>query len=172
MLLGGARSGKSDLALRWAEIHDGPVTFVATATAGDRDMANRIERHQSERPDTWGLIEEPRFDAAMANDLASDHLVVVDCLTMLVTALMLEGGDSAQITDHIVALAESLASRTAPTIVVSNEVGMGVVPATELGRTFRDDLGRANRTMTDHASTAALLVAGQLLPLSRPEDWQ
>jgi len=165
VLLGGARSGKSDLAVKLGEAWTGEVVFVATATAGDDDMAERIERHQAERPASWTLIEHPQFGAADAAALPEDALVIVDCVTLLVSNLLFGDHDERAVVAHVDSLASMLAKRTAPTIVISNEVGLGIHPETELGRTYRDLLGRANRALADHAETALFVAAGKVLPL-------
>ena len=171
VLLGGARSGKSDLAVKLAETWEqesGPsVVFVATAEALDQDMTDRINRHQDDRPDRWQTIEQPRFGASDVDAIADADLLVLDCLTLLVSNLLLA---EQPIDPHVSALAERLAARSGPSIVVSNEVGMGVHPETELGRIYRDELGYGNRMMAERAETALLVVAGRALALE-PVDW-
>lgn len=162
LLLGGARSGKSDLAVRLGTEHAGPVTFVATAEPLDDDMAARIDRHRADRPPTWPTVERPRFDAADCAALDGQDLLIVDCLTLLVSNLLLA---EAPVEPHVSALADALAARPGPTIVVSNEVGMGVHPETPLGRAYRDELGLANRQVAERATTSVLIVAGRALPL-------
>ncbi len=180
LLIGGARSGKSDLAVRLGRAWPGQVTFVATATAGDADMQRRIDNHQAERPASWALVESPQFSADDARSLPPDDLVIVDCITLLVSNLTFGGQDGtahgpteqgaavhgeADIDHHVAMLGEALASRSTPTIVISNEVGLGIHPATELGRTYRDTLGRANRLLATTAETSLFVVAGRVLPL-------
>jgi adenosyl cobinamide kinase/adenosyl cobinamide phosphate guanylyltransferase len=161
-LLGGARSGKSSLALELAERAGGPVTFIATATAGDEEMAARIAAHRVERPGTWTTVEEPlRLHEALE---AAEGTVVVDCLSLWV-ANLLEAGVTA-IEEQSVAAAAVAARRR--TIAVSNEVGLGVVPATPLGRRYRDVLGRVNAAWADAAEVTLLVVAGRALPLASP----
>lgn len=162
LLIGGARSGKSDLAVQLGEAWPGEVVFVATATAGDDDMAARIDRHQAERPASWQLIESPMFGAADVIGLPESTLVIVDCITLLVSNLLFAEKDVAE---HIDALGTALAERSAPTLVISNEVGLGIHPETQLGRIYRDLLGRANRLLADHSETAMFIVAGKALPL-------
>jgi len=170
LLLGGARSGKSTLALRRAEALGLPVVFVATAEARDAEMTDRIARHQAERPDTWSTLEVPcDLDEALKH-VSAEAAVIVDCLTLWVANLM-ERGD-----DDINALADSVArraaQRSAPVVVVSNEVGMGIVPDHPLGRAYRDRLGRVNAIWAGHAQEALLVVAGRTLTLqpTRPDD--
>jgi adenosylcobyric acid synthase len=158
-LLGGARSGKSALALSLAG--DGPVTFVATGTAGDDEMAERIERHRAERPAGWVTVEEP---VALRDAVAAAQgTVVVDCLSLWVANLLEAGWADAEVEAEAVAAAQVAAGRR--TIAVSNEVGLGVVPATPLGRRYRDVLGRVNASWAAAAEDAYFVVAGRALRL-------
>lgn len=174
LLIGGARSGKSDLAVEIGSRHDGPVTFIATAQRFDDDMSRRIERHQSERPD-WPTIEAPvelrraLTDITDAVDRADDtHLVIIDCLTLWVSNMMLEEWTEHAIDDYASATAAVAAARRGPTVVVTNEVGLGIHPANELGRQYRDLLGRVNRTWAEVAHKTLFLVAGRAVPLRDP----
>jgi adenosylcobinamide kinase/adenosylcobinamide-phosphate guanylyltransferase len=169
LLLGGARSGKSALALRLAERQGAPVVFVATAEAGDDDMAGRIERHRAERPTTWQTCEEPLHLTQTLESIPSESCVIVDCLTLW-TANALErlGVDGAQ--EQARSAAAVAAQRSGLTVVVSNEVGLGVVPTNELGRSYRDLLGCVNTVWAEAADRVFLLVAGQTLELAAPES--
>jgi adenosylcobinamide kinase/adenosylcobinamide-phosphate guanylyltransferase len=165
VLLGGARSGKSTLALHRGLSYDGPVCFIATATAGDEEMAVRIARHRTERPQRWETIEEPlHLDAALART-REDALVIVDCLTLWVSNLLAAGAAEEEIDEHAAHAARRAAARAAPVVAVSNEVGMGIVPADPLPRRFRDAHGRVNATWVAHASQASLVIAGAVLRL-------
>jgi adenosyl cobinamide kinase/adenosyl cobinamide phosphate guanylyltransferase len=169
VLLGGARSGKSRLALRRGLAHDGPVCFVATATAGDEEMAARIARHRAERPGTWETMEEPlELDAAIAR-AGEDALVIVDCLTLWVSNQLAGGASDEDVAEHALRAASRVAARRAPVIAVTNELGMGIVPADRLTRRFRDIHGRVNAAWVAHADEACLVVAGALLPLTRAD---
>ncbi len=173
VLIGGARSGKSDLAVELGKAFDGNVVFAATAEPLDDDMSSRIERHQQDRPESWGLIEAPLLDAGTIAEVESTSLLVIDCITLLVTNLMMADKTDSQIEHHIAILSHALTSRTAPTIVISNEVGLGVHPNTELGRRFRDILGRANKHIARHAETTLFVAAGRATPLRAVEiEWQ
>lgn len=163
LLLGGARSGKSALAVEIARGWRSPVTFVATATAADADMAERIARHRAERPPAWRCLEEP-LDLAGALQGCGDAGVVVDCLTVWV-ANLLERRSPEQAVGEARRAATLAAARAAPTVAVSNEVGLGVHPATGSGRRFRDALGRVNAIWADVADEALFLVAGRALEL-------
>ena len=163
LLIGGARAGKSALALRRAREQGGPVVFVATAEARDADMAERIARHRAERDPVWATVEAPVDLAGALAAAPAEACVVVDCLTLWV-ANLLERED-AEI-ERLAAEAAGLAAgRAGPTIAVSNEVGMGVVPASAMGRRYRDLLGRVNAVWAERAAAAALVVAGRPLRL-------
>ena len=165
LLLGGARSGKSTLAVQMAVRQQLPVVFVATAEAFDDDMATRIRRHREERPAHWTTIECPVALAEAVDAVPADSFVVVDCLTVWMANLMVHGADR---TDAAAALLAALARRTAPTVVVSNEVGMGIVPEHQMSREYRDDLGRLNQQVAALAHTTLLMVAGRATRLDDP----
>lgn len=165
VLLGGARAGKSALALELARDQGAPVVYVATAEAGDEEMAARIAQHRAERPESWRTVEEP---IALRSALASverDACVVVDCLTLWVANLLARGD---VVLPEAEAVAELAAERLAPTIVVSNEVGLGIVPASAVAREYRDLLGAVNAAFVRRAADAAFVVAGRAIPL-QPE---
>jgi adenosylcobinamide kinase / adenosylcobinamide-phosphate guanylyltransferase len=168
-LLGGARSGKSSLALRLAGAQPAPVVFVATAEARDEEMTARIEQHRAERPAQWQTVEEPLAlgDAIAAADPAA--CVVVDCLSIWVSNL-LERMTPEEIETGAAAAARLAAGRPGRTIVVSNEAGLGLVPLTPLGRTWRDVNGRVNAIWADAADRAYFVVAGRALPLADATD--
>lgn len=171
VLLGGARAGKSSAAVALASKWDGDVVFVATAQARDAEMATRIAHHRADRPATWTTIEEP---LELADALASlqDELAIVDCLTLWVANLTERGHDPGRVRSRASEVASLAAARRAPVLVVTNEVGLGIVPATVAGRSFRDLLGSVNREFVTRAERAALVVAGRLLPLEHAElEW-
>ena len=152
---GGARSGKSSFALEKAiELGGDDVTFVATAERSDDEMVERIARHQLERPTMWRTIEAPR--EVHLTDLKS-RVVLLDCLSLFVSNLLLDGLEEETILERV---RLSLESRAQTLIVVSNEVGMGLVPEYLLGRQFRDVLGRANQLVARASTQAFFLVAG------------
>jgi len=167
VLTGGARSGKSSLAVRSARADGRAVTVVATAEAGDDEMAARIAAHRRDRPDDWTVVEAPVavVDALGAAD--PGHVVIVDCLALWVTN-QLDRRDDA-ILAAADTLADTAARRPAPTIVVTNEVGDGVVPASASGRRFRDLLGAVNQRVVDRADEALLCVAGRTTSLHRTD---
>jgi adenosyl cobinamide kinase/adenosyl cobinamide phosphate guanylyltransferase len=166
-LVGGARSGKSSLAVRLAAEWEGPVVFVATAEAReDAELAARIARHRLERPPAWTTVEEPLDLAGGLAGAPDDAFVVVDCLTLW-AANAVEAGWSDENVERVAAeTAAAAAARPSPAVVVSNEVGMGLVPATPLGRSFRDLLGRVNAVYAERADRACLVVAGRTLELT------
>ena len=165
LVLGGARSGKSDLAARLALDSGLPVTFIATATAGDGEMAERIERHRAARPTDWNTVEAPLELASAVAAVPPGQFVVLDCLTLWVSNL-LEAGTRVE---DCFRRAEDLSCAFTELrgVVVSNEVGLGIVPATELGRAYRDVLGAVNTRFAEHAERALLLVAGRTVELGR-----
>ena len=166
VLLGGARSGKSSLAVEIASGTRKPVTFIATAEPRDEEMAERIAQHRAERPEDWRTVEEPHGveDALRAAD--PKHVVIVDCLSLWVANLLEQGEKVATVFDRAATAAALAAARRELTIAVSNEVGLGVVPATPLGRSYRDLLGSVNRVWVAQSASAALVVAGRALLLS------
>jgi adenosylcobinamide kinase / adenosylcobinamide-phosphate guanylyltransferase len=163
VLLGGARAGKSALAVELAADWDGAVAYIATAQAGDEEMARRIEQHRAERPRQWTTIEEPLALRAALAGLDARTLAVVDCLTLWVANLTAQGNSVLEEAEAVATLA---AERAAPVIVITNEVGLGVVPPTVLGREYRDVLGAVNAAFVRRATDAAFVVAGRALPLS------
>jgi adenosyl cobinamide kinase/adenosyl cobinamide phosphate guanylyltransferase len=163
LLLGGARSGKSTLAVRMARSWPEEVTFVATAVPGDEQMAARIARHREERPPSWRCIEEP-LDLSGALERCGERGAIVDCLTLWVANLMERETASAALAEAE-RVATVASERAAPTVVVSNEVGLGVHPSSARGREFRDLLGRVNLAWAAVAAEALLLVAGRAVEL-------
>jgi adenosylcobinamide kinase / adenosylcobinamide-phosphate guanylyltransferase len=160
LVLGGARSGKSRFALGVHSAH-ARVTFVATAIAGDEDMLERIERHRAERPAHWRTVEEPcELVARVREASAGGEAVLVDCLTVWVANLMLRGDPDEHVLKQADELAALLALRPADVTLVSNEVGLGVHPATEDGRHFRDLLGVVNQRVAAAVERVVLMVAG------------
>jgi adenosylcobinamide kinase/adenosylcobinamide-phosphate guanylyltransferase len=164
-LLGGARSGKSALAVELACAAGGAVTVIATAEAGDEEMAQRIRVHREERPEEWHTVEEPiALEAALA-EAAVGSVVVVDCLSLWVANVLEQGATDPEVEARSRTAAAVAQAREPATIVVSNEVGLGVVPPSELGRRYRDVLGRVNAQWAAAADEAAFVVAGRLLRL-------
>lgn len=167
LLLGGARSGKSALAERLASGWSGNVTVLATAEGFDEDLRARIARHRADRPLHWSTVEEPIAISAAAAE--ADGFLVVDCITVWLGNAMHRGLSEERIHQEIVDLVGVLTTRQNPSIVVSNEVGLGVHPETELGRSYRDLLGRVNVRLAASARDSYLLVAARLLRLESIE---
>ena len=169
LLLGGARSGKSAIAVAVAARRGGPVCFVATAEALDGEMAERIALHRAERPTTWRTLEEPLELVGALERVTADELAVVDCATLWVANCLGAGRTDGEVEAEARHFARLAATRTAEVVVVTNEVGSGLVPADPLSRLFRDLLGRVNHVLAAAATEAHLVVAGRLLELSPPE---
>jgi adenosyl cobinamide kinase/adenosyl cobinamide phosphate guanylyltransferase len=166
VLVGGARSGKSAQALRLAGSAES-VVFIATAEAGDEEMAARIEAHRADRPLTWTTVEEPVDVRSALQAVPEDAFVILDCLSLWVSNLIDRGWEDEAIEAEGARAAQVAAERPAPTVVVTNEVGLGIVPATPLGRRYRDVLGRVNAAFAGVADEARLVVAGRTLRLER-----
>ena len=169
LVLGGVRSGKSRYALQLAESAQ-RVTFLATAERReDEEMQRKIDRHRAERPQHWTTIEEPLNLAAAIESVNGCDLLLIDCLTLF-AGKMLEvfGDDSAAISECIGTLCAALKAPPCSIVLVSNEVGSGVVPAFEMGRRYRDLLGEINQRVAAIANHVVLLVAGLPLTLKSP----
>jgi adenosylcobinamide kinase / adenosylcobinamide-phosphate guanylyltransferase len=165
LVLGGARSGKSTYAQSLAESAAPERVYLATAQAGDAEMAARIARHQADRGQGWTTDEEPLALAkALAAAARPGRAVLVDCLTLWLSNLMFTGH---AIEAEIARLAEAISALEGPAVLVSNEVGLGLVPDTKLGREFRDWQGRANQEI-GKASDAVVFVAARLPTLLKP----
>ena len=157
LVLGGARSGKSRHAQTLAMATPPPWVYVATAEALDDEMQERIAKHRSSRCDGWTTIEEPIELARAVVQVPADAALVVDCITLWLSNLMLGAHDIDAAVAQFVA---SLDGRRAPTIVVSGDVGGGVVPGTGLGRVFRDQAGLINQRLAACAQHVLFMVAG------------
>ena len=160
LVLGGARSGKSRHAEGLITALPPPWTYVATAEAGDEEMAARIKSHRERRGAQWRTIEAPR-ELAKALSACGDRPVLVDCLTLWLSNLMLA---EANVEEETAQLEETLAATKGPLVLVANEVGSGIVPSYPLGRRFRDMQGILNQRMAARAERVILMVAG--LPLA------
>jgi adenosylcobinamide kinase / adenosylcobinamide-phosphate guanylyltransferase len=169
LVLGGARSGKSAYAQRLAESHGPQRLYLATGTAGDEEMAERIARHKADRGRGWTTLEEPlEIATALAAQARAGRVVVVDCLTLWLSNLMLAGRDPGP---AVAALADAIVQLAGPAILVSNEVGMGIVPDNRIGREFRDWQGRTNREIGAACDAVIFVAAGlplQLKPAPAP----
>lgn len=178
LILGGARSGKSSYAQHLGMERGGEIVFIATAQPGDAEMAARIATHKEQRPEEWITLECPTGVAETwkAKGLVPE-LAILDCLTFLVTNLLLEAAPDldhpdesrarAVVTAEIEALLQLIQESDCDWILVSNEVGMGLVPPYPLGRLFRDLLGWANQRLAEQADQVFYLVAGIPVPIHR-----
>jgi|TARA_B110000438_G_scaffold25548_1_gene23969 adenosyl cobinamide kinase/adenosyl cobinamide phosphate guanylyltransferase len=168
-LTGGARSGKSRLAQEIASGSESPVSFLATAEALDEDMAKRIAQHQNERPVDWLTKEAPIEINNELLNIDKNHVVIIDCLTLWVSNLLSAEFSSDEILRKSSEVITTIVNRNAATIVVSNEVGLGIVPGNELSRAYRDVLGSVNQFFASNSNQSFLIVAGLFLPLQNPE---
>ena len=161
LILGGARSGKSRYAQKLAEASGKMPVLIATAAAGDDEMAERIEKHRAERAAHWRVVEEEiDLAGALAREASADRVLVVDCLTLWLSNIM---GAAKEVDAAVSGLLASLARLDGPVIFVTNEVGLGIVPNSKLGRAFRDAQGRLNQSLADACDTVVFVAAG--LPL-------
>jgi adenosylcobinamide kinase/adenosylcobinamide-phosphate guanylyltransferase len=158
LILGGARSGKSALAERLAGDSGLAVVYLASATAGDEEMAGRIAHHRERRPAGWGLVEEPRHLAAALRDAAApDRCLLVDCLTLWLNNVIADGVLYQQ---ERAALLDTLPGLPGRVILVSNEVGMGIVPMGELTRRYCDEAGRLHQELAQLCDRVIFVAAG------------
>lgn len=162
LVLGGTRSGKSRHAEEVAHRLGGErVTYLATARTGERGLDARIAAHRLRRPSGWSTVEVGPDLAAAVAAAPTGHVLLVDSLTLWVGTLLESDGDTAQ---RWVAAARAIGERDAPVVLVSDEVGLGLVPASEVGRRFRDELGTLNQAAAAFADEVVLVVAG--IPLT------
>lgn len=183
LVTGGVRSGKSRFALELAKTH-GKTTFVATLQPADEEMEERVKRHQADRPQDWPVIEAPvNLKKGIQDAAAQADTVLVDCLGVWTSNRLLALGDDRapgwidRVAELETALTNEIAdaisiAREAKTtlIMVTNEVGFGVVPAYPLGRAFRDLLGRVNQTAAAHADRVVLTVCGLTIELKNNQE--
>ena len=167
LILGGARAGKSTFALRLAAERGDNICFIATAEALDEEMRLRVAAHRAERPTHWQTIEEPKQLGDAIKRSNESEIVIVDCLTFFVSNWLMSNPNQQQAEQDVLRVFEDFLSivslQNQTVICVSNEVGLGVVPDNELGRSFRDALGRVNQMAAAASNRVYLLVAG--LPL-------
>jgi adenosylcobinamide kinase/adenosylcobinamide-phosphate guanylyltransferase len=172
LLLGGARSGKSHYAQEYTRNNAEKVLFVATATAGDEDMKRRIGKHKKDRPASWNTLEAiEQIGKEIESTIFNEDMVIVDCITMLVNNIFSrynenqfesldEGALENQVIVEINGLIECIKKLEVSFVIVSNEVGLGLVPENRMGRLYRDFLGRANQMLAQNADEVYLMVAG------------
>jgi adenosylcobinamide kinase/adenosylcobinamide-phosphate guanylyltransferase len=172
LLTGGARSGKSRLAQALALKSGGRVLFVATAEAGDDEMARRIKAHRESRPKDWTTIEvTTHIGKNITNNLGGARTVIIDCVTLLVSNVFGQFGEDPDadevekaVTAEIKGLCDCLNSSDADFIIVTNEVGLGIIPGDRVSRLYRDLLGKANQILAERVNEVYLMVSG--IPLA------
>ncbi len=177
LILGGARSGKSHYAQELALKSPQPVLFVATAEAGDEEMRQRIEEHRKARPATWSTLESTTHIGRQIRQKAGKaQTVIVDCITLLINNIFLKHSNSAgelidvpliekEVMAEVGELLDCMKQVKVSFIIVSNEVGLGLVPANKTGRLYRDLLGKVNQILAQQVDEIYLMVAGLPLPL-------
>ena len=172
LITGGARSGKSRFAQDFAPKLGEPALFVATATAGDDEMRQRIDEHRRNRPTTWKTLEATtNIGNRISQEIGEAQVVIVDCITLLVNNIFSQNSHQTdeqtdvsiiekKVADEINELLDCIDQVNASFIIVTNEVGLGLVPADKMSRLYRDLLGRANQMLAEHADEVYLMVAG------------
>jgi adenosylcobinamide kinase/adenosylcobinamide-phosphate guanylyltransferase len=173
LLIGGAGSGKSYFAQELAKKLGEPVLFVATATGGDEEMLQRIEEHRRKRPPAWKTLEvTTEVGKNITQKIGETKVVIVDCITLLASNILSQQGEPVKVpliekrlSAEIDGLIECTQKLDASFIIVTNEVGLGVVPASRLGRLYRDLLAGANQKLAEAADEVYLMVAGLAVPL-------
>ena len=177
LITGGARSGKSRFAQELALSSDKSVVFVATAEAGDEEMRQRIEEHRRTRPAAWSTLEvTTHVGNEILQKIGEAQVVIVDCITLLVSNIFSRYADQAgehidaslvekEVISEISKLVECINCLDASFIIVTNEVGTGLVPANKMGRLYRDLLGKANQLLAERADEVYLMVAGLAVPI-------
>ncbi|MBM4453283.1 MAG: bifunctional adenosylcobinamide kinase/adenosylcobinamide-phosphate guanylyltransferase [Chloroflexi bacterium] len=165
VILGGARSGKSNFAQDLAKKLSNKVLFVATGQALDDEMQARIEQHQKDRPKSWRTLETPtNLGTQIEKHVGNAQVVLIDCLTLLVSNLLGDDSDYPRAESKVIAEINGLIACTckvnASFIIISNEVGLGIVPENRTARLYRDLLGKANQLLAQYANEVYFLVAG------------
>ena len=161
LVIGGCKSGKSSHALTLAENTGKKPVFMATCVPLDDEMKERVRRHQLERSDLWETVDVPLdLTEAVASRGKKGSVLLVDCITLWITNLLLEFNDPNRVYDHVDSLIDAMNQAPCPVILVSNEVGAGIVPENSLARTFRDTAGIANQKLAAAANRVVWMVAG------------
>jgi adenosylcobinamide kinase/adenosylcobinamide-phosphate guanylyltransferase len=171
LILGGTRSGKSGYALEIAKKFSTPRLYLATAEAGDEEMAARIDKHRQDRGEGWDTIEVPlELTGAIAAAQGRYQVILADCLTLWLSNWLIRGGDRAELKGVCLDLVNILKKTATPTILVSNEVGWGIVPEHPLAREFRDWAGWLHQLLAAAADLVVLMVAGLPLMVKSSND--
>lgn len=160
-ILGGARSGKSSYAMNLAKSTGKKIVFIATCIPGDSEMKHRIKLHKKSRPRTWRVIEEGiHIDSALRKVKTGYDAILIDCMGLFISNLMAVEPNDKKIEERVWQVIKQIKKSTSDVIVVSNEVGMGIVPDNLLARRFRDLLGKTNQMLAQSADTVIMMYAG------------
>lgn len=171
-VLGGARSGKSKFAQTLAKRLDGQVVFIATCIPKDREMKKRVSLHKKHRPRHWRTIEDKNNILQVLKTLrGKPKVIIIDCLGLFISNLLAEGKQEKFIEREVKGIAQKLSKSNFLSIVVSNEVGGGIVPINKLARNFRDITGMSNQIMASYADTVYVLHAGIPTPIKGGKKW-
>lgn len=165
-ILGGARSGKSQFAIGLAKKTSKCVIFIATATDSDKEMRERIKLHRKNRPSHWKTIEEPKKLSSLVKGIPKKtELIIIDCMTIFISNLLLEGKSDNFIESEISLMLKALKKSRLNSLIVSNEVGMGIVPDNALARRFRDLAGKINQGIAKASNEVYFIVSGLTLKI-------
>ena len=165
-ILGGARSGKSQFALNLAKKTSKAVIFIATAIASDKEMRERIKLHRKNRPSYWKTIEEPKkLSSLIRGSPKKTELIIIDCMTIFISNLLLEGKSDHYVEGEISSILKTLGKSGFNSLIVSNEVGMGIVPDNPLARRFRDLAGKINQSIAKASNEVYFIVSGLALKI-------
>ncbi|MEW6040194.1 MAG: bifunctional adenosylcobinamide kinase/adenosylcobinamide-phosphate guanylyltransferase [Elusimicrobiota bacterium] len=160
-ILGGARSGKSSFALALTKKKAGRTAFIATCRPLDEEMKRRIALHRAKRPSDWRTFEEPLQLSALVKKISPKfRVLIIDCLTLFISNILLKGHSDNVIEKRVIELLKILKKLKCNSILIANEVGLGVVPESKLGRKFRDLAGRINQTVAGLADEVFFITAG------------
>ncbi|MFC2140408.1 bifunctional adenosylcobinamide kinase/adenosylcobinamide-phosphate guanylyltransferase [Candidatus Auribacterota bacterium] len=161
LITGGIRSGKSSQAVKIAHSQEGKIAFIATAIPFDKEMKERVKQHQASRPQEWHLIEEGKEVASALSSLEKKYdIALIDCLGLFITNLLLDNLTAETIKKRVKLLVNTIKKTNLLTIIVSNEVGLGLIPDNKLGRDFCDLLGFTNQEIAKIADEVILMVSG------------
>jgi len=177
LITGGVRSGKSYFAQKLALRFNEPVLFVATAEAGDEEMRQRIEKHKAERPANWNTLEATtNIGSQISQKTSGARVIIVDCITLLVSNILGQYSDQTDATiveervaGEITELIECIKQTDVVFIIVTNEIGLGLVPISKVSRLYRDLLGKANQRLAEVAEEVYLMVAGLPVQIKSPQ---
>lgn len=175
-ILGGARSGKSSYAVEMAKKQHKKVAFIATCARSaplDKEMKKRIELHKRKRPSHWQTFEEEKDISSLLRKISSKYnVVIIDCLTLLISSLLGEGLDDNAIENKVNKILKVLKLQKYKSIIVSNEVGLGIVPGNRMARRFRDLAGRINQSVSQEADDVFFMTSGIPLKVKGGRKWK